>query len=103
MLYLHREPRVVDEDDPAWIPLRRQRTLAAPLRATAMPPRQPFHRKKPQNGRVVSLRPEATESGDDNYREDNDGRSPAPLVFIEHEEGNPKKKARVDQAASGDS
>jgi len=60
-------------------------------------------RKKPQNGRVASLRPEATESEDDNYSEDNDGGSPAPLVFIEHEEGNPKKKPRVDQATSGDS
>jgi len=40
-------------------------------------------RKKPQNGRVASLCPEATES------EDNDGGSPTPLVFIEHEGNTP--------------
>jgi hypothetical protein len=61
-------------------------------------------RRKPQNGRLMSLLPEATESEDDNYSEDNDGASANPLVFIEHEEGaNPKKKPRLDQTISSES
>ena len=60
-------------------------------------------RRRPQNGRLVSLLPEATESEDDNYSEDNDGGATTPLVFIEHEEGaNPKKKPRLDQPTSSD-